>query len=321
MEEHPIIFALPPFTREEFAAVREIAPHARVISEAELAADPGLIGRIEVGYGKIPERLWSAAVRMRWLQCTFAGVDSLLRIPAVRAHPAVITNVHIHASSISEHLWGMCLSLTRNLHAALRAQDRREWNDQPLMRGLSNLSGRTLCIAGLGEIGRRCAAVGKALGMKVIGIRRRGADGPPVPEADEVVGPDGRREAFSRSRVIMLILPHTPETVRYVSRAELGVMRGAFLLNAGRGSAIDTDALMDALNAGNLRGAGLDVTDPEPLPRDHPLWSMHNVIITPHYSGNHPGYDAEAFAVFLENLTLYLMGKPLKNVVDKAEGY
>ena len=143
----------------------------------------------------------------------------------------------------------------------------------------------------------------------------------PIPRADEVVGPETRRDVFARSRVIMLILPETPDTTGFVGRAELDVMQGAFLLNAGRGSAIATDQLVEALQDGRVRGAGLDVTDPEPLPNGHPLWGMPNVIITPHYGGVHPGYDEEAFAVFCANLERWVRGQPLQNVVDKTAGY
>ncbi|HTP59689.1 MAG TPA: NAD(P)-dependent oxidoreductase, partial [Spirochaetia bacterium] len=123
------------------------------------------------------------------------------------------------------------------------------------------------------------------------------------------------------SRVIMLLLPDTPDTRRFVGKEELDAMQGAFLLNAGRGSSIDTEALVGALRAGTVRGAGLDVTDPEPLPKGHPLWSMPNVVITPHYGGVHPGYEEEAFDVFLANLVRWVRGEPLENVVDKGAGY
>ncbi|HUI70279.1 MAG TPA: NAD(P)-dependent oxidoreductase, partial [Spirochaetia bacterium] len=126
---------------------------------------------------------------------------------------------------------------------------------------------------------------------------------------------------FAESRLIMVLLPDTKDTRAFIGREELAVMRGAFLLNGGRGRSVDTTALVDALRSGTLRGAGLDVTDPEPLPPGHPLWSMPNVIITPHYAGNHPGYDAEAFTVFIDNLGRWVRGEPLLNVVDKAAGY
>ncbi|HYW81888.1 MAG TPA: NAD(P)-dependent oxidoreductase [Spirochaetia bacterium] len=135
------------------------------------------------------------------------------------------------------------------------------------------------------------------------------------------MGPEDRREAFARSRVIMLLLPDTRETRQFVGREELNAMQGAFLLNAGRGSSVDTAALVDALRAGNVRGAGLDVTDPEPLPKGHPLWSMENVVLTPHYGGVHPGYEEEAFVVFLANMGRWVRGEPLENVVDKDAGY
>jgi phosphoglycerate dehydrogenase-like enzyme len=135
------------------------------------------------------------------------------------------------------------------------------------------------------------------------------------------VGPESRRDAFSRSRVIMIVLPDTPHTRGFVGREELAAMNGAFLLNAGRGSSVDTDALVEALRNGKVRGAGLDVTDPEPLPAGHPLWAMENVVITPHYAGAHPGYGEEALDVFLDNLGRWLRGEQLRNIVDRTAGY
>ena len=119
----------------------------------------------------------------------------------------------------------------------------------------------------------------------------------------------------------MLVLPDTPETKGFVGSEELDAMHGALLLNAGRGASIVTDQLVLALRDGRVRGAGLDVTDPEPLPAGHPLWGMPNVIITPHYGGVHPGYDEEAFSVFCENLDRWTRGEPLLHVVDKTAGY
>jgi phosphoglycerate dehydrogenase-like enzyme len=280
---------------------------------------------VEVCYGVLPAPLWSRAASLRWLQSPAAGVDGLLRGAKEQGKRALITNMHIHSESVSEHLWGMALMLTRNLHGAAAAQARGEWDHESLTRSLASLAGHTLCVAGLGTIGRRCAAIGRAFGMRVIGIRR-GAGAPsavaaPAAEADEIVGPDGRRDAFSRSRLVMAVLPGTEETRGFIGREELAVMRGAFLLNAGRGNAVDTEALVEALREGRVRGAGLDVTDPEPLPAGHPLWGMPNVIITPHYAGTHPGYSARAFTVFLENLGRFLRGETLLNVVDEERGY
>ncbi len=319
-----MILVLEDLSEEQRARLRGAAPGAAVLSAAELRADPSLMHGVEICYGILPGPLWRRAESLHWLQWPWAGVDGPATEPAAEGHPAVVTSVHIHAEPVAEHLWGMALMLTRNLHRAVAAQAaaaqaRREWDRAPLTRRLSSLAGRTLCVAGFGTIGRRCAAIGKAFGMRVIGIKRTVVAS--AAEADEIVGPEDRRDAFSRSRLIMAVLPGTPETHRFIGKEELAVMRGAFLLNAGRGSAVDTEALVDALRDGRVRGAGLDVTDPEPLPAGHPLWTMPNVVITPHYAGDHPGYWARAFDAFMENLEKFLRGEPLLGVVDRKRGY
>ncbi len=313
----PLIYLSEPATSAQKDELLRAAPGAKLVDTAALQADPGLLSRIEVCYSALTPAQWSQAAGLKWLQVKWAGVEHLLRVPAVQAHPAVITNVHIHGRAMSEHMWGMALMLTRNLHGAVIRQRDGAW-DESLKQGLATVAGKTLCVAGLGAIGEQCALIGKALGMRVIGIRRRPS---PNGAADEVVGPERRREVFAQSRIIMLVLPDTPETKAFVGREEMAAMRGAFLINGGRGKSVDTAALVEALGAGTVRGAGLDVTDPEPLPAGHPLWKMPNVIITPHYAGNHPGYDGEAFQVFVENLGRWMRGEPLRNVVDRTGGY
>jgi D-2-hydroxyacid dehydrogenase (NADP+) len=298
--------------------LRAASPRARIVHEQDLEADPGLVRQIEICYPRLPSGLWKSAEKLQWLQSSFAGMDALLALPEARLHPAVLTNVHIHAGCMSEHLWGMALTLTRNLHLSLRAQMSGTWETSRVSEGVGSLSGGTLCIAGLGVIGEHCAVLGQAFGMRVIGITRSAR---PRACAAEVVGPANRRDAFARSQLIMLILPGTAETAGFVGREELDVMRGALLLNAGRGASIVTDELVPALQDGRVRGAGLDVTDPEPLPSGHPLWTLPNVIITPHYGGVHPAYDEEAFSVFCTNLERWTRGQPLEHVVDKSAGY
>ena len=321
---HPVIFLSDPLSDEEKAAVLAAAPGARLVGSSDLAAEPSLAGAIEVCYSSLPADLWPRARSLRWLQGKWAGAEWTAGVPQAMSHPAVITNVHIHAAAVSEHLWGMCLALTRNIHRAVLQQKEGTWDKQALVTGISTLVGKTACIVGLGVIGRRCAELAKAFGMQVIGIRRRPAEEGgirPGAVVDEVGGPADMLGAFQRSRVIMAVLPDTPATRGLIGRREMAVMRGAYLLNAGRGTCIDIDALVDALAAGSVRGAGLDVTDPEPLPPGHPLWTMPGVIITPHYAGDHPGYNAEAFQVFLGNLGRYVRGEPLRNVVDRQQGY
>jgi phosphoglycerate dehydrogenase-like enzyme len=313
----PLIFISDALSNEQRAELVRVAPSARLTDSTALAADPSLVERIDICYSSLPPALWEKARNLSWLQVKWAGVDTLLALPQVNAHAATITNVHIHGNAVSEHLWGMALMLTRNLKGAVVRQEEHRW-DESLREDLATLAGKTLCIVGLGSIGATCAAVGKSFGMHVVGIRRHpGISG----GVDEVVGPDRRREVFAKSRLIMVLLPDTRDSRAFIGRDELAVMKGAFLINGGRGRSIDSAALVDALAAGKVHGAGLDVTDPEPLPPGHPLWAMPNVIITPHYAGNHPGYDREAFSVFLDNLDRWLRGEPLRNVVDRNAGY
>jgi D-2-hydroxyacid dehydrogenase (NADP+) len=306
---------LPPTMRAE---LETIVPGARVVSEEDLAADAALVGQVEVCYAHLPSELWPRAASLRWFQSPWAGMERILAMPEARRHPAVFTNARIHAAPIAEHLWGMLLALTRNLPRAWDLQRRRRWDPDAFKPAPALLEGKRLCVAGLGEIGGRCARIGRAFGMRVIGIRHGAL---PHPDADDVVGPADRNGAFAAADVVMAVLPATGGTRGFFSRAEFAAMRGVVFLNAGRGATVDTDALVAALRDGAVRAAGLDVTDPEPLPRAHPLWRMPNVLITPHCAGTHAGYDERAARVFLDNLRRYAAGEPLAYVVDKEAGY
>ncbi len=314
----PIILVTTALDGRQLGSIREAAPGARIVREEDLAAEPGLAARVQVAYPRLPSTLWAQAKGLLWLQSSFAGMDGLLAIPEARRHPAVFTNVHIHTHSVAEHLWGMALMLVRNLHTAVREQESGHWNTPAVSANVGTLAGGTLCVAGLGAIGAQCAAIGRLMGMRVIGINR---DGRPHPSADQVVTPRDRREAFAASNLIILLLPGTPETRGFLGKKEMDALRGTWIVNGGRGTAVDTGELVRALQDGRVRGAGLDVTDPEPLPDGHPLWALPNVIISPHYAGVHPGYEEEALGVFCDNLRRWVRGEPLRNMVDKATGY
>ncbi len=314
----PVILITTTLSGSQEARLAAAAPGARIVKEADLSADPALVGHVEICYPRLPSAMWASATRLKWLQSTFAGMDALLALPEARRHPAVFTNARIHSHCMSEHLWGMALMLVRNLHGSLRAQARGTWDQPGTSREAGTLAGGTLCVAGIGVIGTQCAAIGKLMGMHVIGISRHAR---PSAAVDEIVTPEKRRDAFAESRLVMLVLPGTEETRGFVGKAEMDAMKGCWIVNGGRGPAIVTDELVRALQDGRVRGAGLDVTDPEPLPDGHALWGLPNVIITPHYGGVHPGYDEEAFDVFCENLQRWVRGEPLKHVVDKAAGY
>ncbi len=299
--------------------VRALSDRIEVIGAQQVKEHPELIPEMEIAYGGLARAQIPQATKLRWLQVAGAGVNGLIT-PEIQNSDLVITNASgIHAEPITEHMFGMLLVVTRRLREAWEQQKTRQWRGYDFGRNVDLLAGKTLGVLGVGAIGGHSARVGKAFGMRVVGLRRGGEGHPDV---DQMYTPDRRQDFLRESDVVMNSLPLTPRTRHFLGAAEFAAMRpGAIVINTGRGATIDTEALMAALREGRLGAALLDVTDPEPLPEDHPLWAMENVYITPHYSGSHPTYGERAGAIFLDNLRRYLAGEPLVNVVDKQEGY
>jgi phosphoglycerate dehydrogenase-like enzyme len=236
----------------------------------------------------------------------------------------VVTNSRgLHANSMAEHALGLIFAFARKLHLARDAQARRDWMQERMWTGappFRDVAGATLGLVGLGAIGSALAARARALGMKVIAVRRRPA-ADPAP-ADAQWGEERLEEMLGVSDFVVLAPPLTPQTQGMITRARLSRMRPhAILINLGRGALVDETALIDALERGALAGAGLDVTEEEPLPPESPLWAMPNVIMTPHVSGLGPRYWERAMALFSRNLRAFVAGAPLENVVNKREGY
>jgi len=302
--------------------VRAVSPRVALWTAAELARDPDGYRGVEValvaGWGE-PER-FSAAPTLRWVQSVGAGVERLLATAIARRPEVVLTNGSgLHAQPIAEHVFGFLLSFTRNLHLAFADQPRGRWSSERYRETLGTLRGKTLGVLGLGAIGLRVAEIANAFGLRVIGLKRQKE---PVAGVAEVYGSDEVDEFLARSELLVNILPLTPATRGWLGRRELALLpRGAFFVNVGRGATVDTEALVEALRSGHLVGAGLDVTEPEPLPAEHPLWTLPNVLITPHYSGAQPNGFKAAGELFVENLGRYVRGEPLLNVVDKQAGY
>ncbi len=295
-----------------------ITPHACIVTSEGLKTDPSLIGHVEIIFGRLDHNLFPHAHRLKWLQSIGAGME-WAEHPEVRSHPVILTNAHIHAVPISEHLFGMLLMVTHMLHIAYRQQLERVWERSTLLSSLASIAGKTLCVVGLGTIGRRCAMLGKAHEMRVIGVRSHPQITPCV---ERVYGPNKIREALSQADVVMVVLPNTPHTRNLIGRVEFAAMpKEVFFFNGGRGQTVDTNALVEALGNGTVKGAGLDVFDPEPLPPNHPLWEMPNVIITPHISGWSPQNEESTTRIFLDNLRRYLKSEPLQFIVDKNKGY
>ena len=301
--------------------IRDISPRLTVVTAPELAERPAWLGEAEILYTHhLTADAVASARNLKWVQTLGAGVEWLLT-PAVRAREdLIVTNTSgIHAQTIAEHVFGFVLMFAHQLHRAGRQQAARNWDSAALRSEVTTLSGATLGIVGLGAIGRRIAEIASAFGMHVTAFKRTPGGAPGV---ERVFG-SGQLAPFLKSaEYVVNTLPLTDQTRGLFGPAEFAAMRSdAILINIGRGGTVQTDALVQALKSGSIAGAALDVTDPEPLPPEHPLWSLENVILTPHYSGAHPGYVQRASAIFLENVVSYLAGKPLTNVVDKHAGY
>jgi D-2-hydroxyacid dehydrogenase (NADP+) len=273
-----------------------------------------------VSWRLLPEEV-EAAPQLKWLQTVGAGVDDIISPAIVERGLIVTNNSGVHASNIAEHVLSMMLAFARRLPFQIRGQINHEWRDETGREGVFELGGQTLLLVGVGNIGSAIGARAKCFGMTVIGVRRR-PDREPIPSIDEQYGVDQMKEQLLRADHVVIAMPLTSRSRRLFDGATIAAMkRGAYLYNIGRGPIIDTDALIDRLQSGHLAGAGLDVTDPEPLPPDSPLWDLENVIITSHTSGGTPKYWDRAFGILHENIRRYIADEPLQNSVDVTEGY
>jgi len=264
----------------------------------------------------------AAAERLRWIQSSAVGVAELL-VPALASRGVVITNVRgVHSHMIAEHAIALVLALRRQLHVAAAQQTTRTWAQVEMMQArVPALANSRLVVIGLGEIGSRVAALAAGLGMRVTGVRRE-LDRPVPPGVERVVGPDQLHDALASADAVVLAAPRTFETKAMIGPAEFAVMRPhAVLINVARGRLIDDDAMVDALERGRIAGAGLDAFTREPLPDDHPLWRLPNVLITPHTAAFGADYWDGVVDLFLENVGRFRRGEPLANVVDQARGY
>ena len=288
---------------------RSLSVH--VASTPEEAAGPAVEAEIFYCWG-LPRRFLGQAKRLRWIQCMGAGVERLL-VPELPSQVRITRAAGIFGPWMAEYSVGWCLWVTQRMKGFLASQRTRRWEPvDPIP-----LRGQTLCVVGLGDIGRHVARAGRALGMRVIGVTRSGR-GPR--EAERVYRTRALRSALARADFVVLALPLSDDTRGLLGAAELAAMKtSAWLINIARGPIVDETALLDALRGGRLGGAVLDVFDTEPLPSDHPFWGMDNVVVTPHISG--PSTPREIGPIFADNLRRYVAGRPLRHQVDRTRGY
>jgi D-2-hydroxyacid dehydrogenase (NADP+) len=253
-----------------------------------------------------------------WTHSPGAGVDSFLFPELIESDVTVTNNSGVHASTIAEHLLGMMFAFTRGFPEMIHNQQKHVWKrpSTPVVE----LGYQTLAVVGLGDIGHALAVRAKALGMRVAGSRRRSQE--PMEGVDQLFPPDQLHRMIADADHVAITLPSTPRTQGLFGTAEFEAMKNsAIIYNIGRGDIIKQDELIDALNNGLIAGAGLDVTTPEPLNEDSPLWDTPGVFITPHYSGSTPHYWDNGIEILARVIRGIRNDEPVFNEVDKREGY
>jgi len=296
------------FPEANFVVATEDEAFEKVLSEADAV----------IGGAALTDQQLAKAGRLRWAQVTSAGVEGWLS-PALAKHPLTLTNFSgIAAPNIADHVIALLYAFARGLPELLDRQRRKEWGDEEPKT--FEPTGQTMAILGLGDIGEALAERASALGMTVVAMQRHPTA--PPEGVDETVASDELPSLLKEADHVVLSLPLTEKTKGMFGAKQFALMqRSAYLYNVGRGQLIDQDALIAALRDGRIAGAGLDVTDPEPLPADSPLWELPNVIITGHNAAATPLLWERGIVLLKENVGHFLNGEELKNEVDTKAGY
>ena len=272
--------------------------------------------------GNIRPELVEAGKKLRWVQTLSAGVEQVLHksgSDALADSDIVLTNNQIvQGPEIADHAMAFLLTLTRFLPTYLKRQAEENWQARPYE--LFELNGKNALVIGMGGIGLQIAIRAWAHGMKVVGVDPE--DIAYLPYVDSIVKPDMLDSVIGDADVVFMAAPHTPESHRMIGPSQFEAMKdGAYFIAVSRGGTYDLGSLVKALDSKKLAGAGVDVTDPEPLPKGHALWKFENVIITPHIAGRSDMDRGRMLGVVKSNIRRFADGLPLINVVDKQKGY
>ncbi|GMU93842.1 MAG: 2-hydroxyacid dehydrogenase [Candidatus Hydrogenedentota bacterium] len=311
---------VPASRAESFADLRGQYPRIEFVTYNGLGDAVDRVADCDAFIGDPNDALLKAGVKLRWVQAFHAGVEHFIDAPSLRDRDVVVTNCKIiMGPQLADHVFALLLSLTRNMRFYTKGMDEEKW-DRFSGMPLLELRGKTMLIIGLGGAGTQTADRAKAFGMRVLAVDTK--DMPYSHNVDYCGKPDELRKLLPEADVVASCVPLTDESRHVLGAEEFALMKdGALVINISRGGVIDTEALTAALEAGKLGGAGLDVTEPEPLPAGHPLWERPNVIITPHIAGFSDGRDLRIKEMIRENIARFAQGLPLKNVVNIREGY
>jgi phosphoglycerate dehydrogenase-like enzyme len=309
-----VVLGMPP---EHIADLQSVSPDARIVS-ADEASLPGEAADADAIFGTISPEILHLARKLKWVQIYSAGVENYL-FPEFQSSGVVLTNCKIlMGPEIADHAFALLLSLTRELNRIIPTRPSEEWQRSGFHP--VELRGKTAVIVGVGGIGSQIAQRAHAFGMTVIGVDPK--DMPLNPYVSRMVYPEQIDTVLPLADVVFISAPHTPKSEGMIGPSQFELMKkGAYFIAVSRGKVYNTDALVKALDSRRLAGAGLDVTNPEPLPKGHALWKFDNVVITPHIAGQSDNVNTRQMELFKENIAHFVKGEQLVNVVDKQKGY
>lgn len=303
-------------------ALQSVAPGVEFLAAANEAEAVMLAPQADAVIGFCSQDVLSAGARVQWVQVFWAGVEDCVAVPALRERGAMLTNMQRVAGPVmAEHVMAMMLAFARGLQFYIPERAAGRWTEEPPPSvKMITIEGKNVLVVGLGGIGTEVARRAHALGMRVTATRASGREGP---EFVSYVGlPDELHKLAADADFIVNTTPLTAATTGLFDAKFFAAAKpGAYFINVGRGGSVVEADLVAALGSGRLAGAGLDVTDPEPLPATSALWKMQNVILTPHVSTDSDlGFDAR-IAIIRENLRRYIAGERMLSVVDTGKGY
>jgi len=313
------ILVLLPINERQKKLIESASPSTKYIYRTAQNVDKQTVQEAEIIIGNPPAEMIINSPNLKWLQLNSAGADSYIK-EGVLGKDVLLTNATgAYGLAISEHIIGILLQLFKKLHIYRKNQSIHIWKDEGEVKSIYN---SRILIVGLGNIGEEFAKRVKVFGAYTIGVRRNNKDKPDF--IDELYLMDKIDELLPTVDIVMLSLPSTKETYKMFSKEKLKLMKvGSVLLNVGRGNVIDTDALCDLVESNHILGAGLDVVDPEPLPKEHRIWDIENIVITPHISGGYhiPETLEKIVRISAKNLKNLINEEKLINIVDFSTGY
>ena len=302
------------------AYLREQFPEFEFLSYPRNAKVPDeVLARAEVLMNYGDKSQIAPAKNVRYIHTISAGIDGYIdEVDRCHGSALPVTNgAGVYSDAVGEHVIALLLAVVHGIVPSVRNMAEKQWPAIPM---LGNVNGKTIAVLGTGDIGNNAARICAAMGARVLGFKLHACE--PFPASSEIyTGDDGLDALLPQADAVLVCLPGSPFTKDMLDARRIGLMKaGSVLVNIGRGSIVNTEALMEALRSGRIAAAGLDVTDPEPLPPDHPLWDCPNVLITPHISGLGASKQKHA-EWFAENLRAYLEGRPQPGAVNREMKY